>query len=309
MTRTKPARIAILSTLVVALFSTLLINVGVMPSAQAYDGNPTFRIGADDRYGYWNFLGAIRGIVNNGAQDNTVPGTRAVIDHTAGGQANPGVSGDFFSVDIHTWGGGPSDFLRVQLRRSDLYVVGWWSNDNWYNEIEPSPSFRWQNGNWRYAAGTRNAGFGPNYMDMQRVAQMDRATIQFNRTNLNDSAWTMLNAGQQPAQARARAALMYATFISEAVRFAPIGSTLGYGADQWNAELGYQLVGQENNWALISDRYNALRTRAINEHNNDVTEPGDRALHAYWRDSGGRIQEIVLWNLINFAMVLNVAKR
>lgn len=119
----------------------------------------------------------------------------------------------------------------------------------------------------------------------------------------------MLNAGHQPAQARARAALMYATFISEAVRFAPIGSTLGYGADQWTAELGYQLVGQENNWGLISDRYNALRARAINEHNNDVTEPGDRALHAYWRDSNGRIQEIVLWNLINFALILNVAKR
>ncbi len=45
---------------------------------------------------------------------------------------------------------------------------------------------------------------------------------------------------------------------------------------------------------------------------NDIPEPGDdggRALHAFWRDSNGRIQEVVLWNLINFALILNVAKR
>jgi hypothetical protein len=303
----KPARTAITTALVAAIFSTVLGAVGVAPSAQAADGNPTFNIGDDDRFGYWGFINAIRNVVNN-HQANYVPGTNEHIDHTAAGGANPSNPGDYFQADIHEWGGAPDRYLRLQIRRSDLYVVGWWDYGNMYNAATPSSSQRMEGGRMRDAQGTRTPGFGENYGRIEGWAGINRNDLHYNRATINEAVRELLGTtdGNSGTARQARAFLMMTQFVAEATRFRPISDLMGYAANGWDTQIDPNLVGLENNWDLVSQRYDRLRQRAQDEHNNDVTDRDP--VTAYWRDTGGTVRSIVLWNLINFAMVLNVAK-
>jgi hypothetical protein len=303
----KPARKAITTALVAAIFSTVLGAVGVAPSAQAADGNPTFNIGNDDRDGYWGFINHIRSVVNQN-QANYVPGTNEHIEHTGTGGAGSMNPADYFQVDLHEWDAPQDRFLRLQIRRSDLYVVGWWDWGNMYNAAEPSPSVRMREGQMIGAWGTRNPGFGANYGRIEGWAGINRNDIHYNRATVNEAVRTLLGTDDRNSgtQSQARAFLMMTQFVSEAARFRPISDLMGFASNGWDTQIDGRLVGMENNWDAVSQRYNRLRARAESEHNNNVTDTDP--MRAYWRDTGGSVREIVLWNLINFAMVLNVAK-
>ena len=303
ITGAKPARVAVLSTLTAALVSTLLGFAGAAPSASAADGNPTFHIGHDGRDQYFGFINHIRAIVDAG-QDNRVPNSNLPVDHTQGGSAHAWNTADHFQVDIHANDNDPNHYVRLQVRRTDLYVVGWWSDDNRYNMVDASPSARFQDGRWREADGTRSAGFGENYTDLERAAGIARADIGYDQGALNGAVWTLLHARDQDGQYQqhARAFLMMTQFVSEATRFRPISDLMGGAANNWYTRLSPNLVGQENNWETLSRRFNELQARG-----GDPTDSSP--LTGYWRNSTGEIRDLRLWNLNNYALVLNTAKR
>jgi hypothetical protein len=297
---TKPGVATILGTVALAMVATLTGPLGVQ-SASAEDGNPTFRIGAGDyiqqRNDYWGFINGVRAQVDEG-RDRSVAGTSTPVDHT-----NPG--NEYYSqVDIHAWGGGPNDYIRLNIRRSDLYIVGWWSNDNWYNRIEhndPAPAARWENGQFRGVAGVRETAFNGDYGDLQRVANASRYGMHFNNSALNDAVWALLNArGNNTAQAQALGVLRMAQFVSEAARFRAISDFMVTAATGGDLVLDGRIVDLTNNWGTLSGRFNTLR----NNRNSD-----GNPIHVFGRNENGGISEYVLWTVALYAnYVLNTAK-
>ncbi|WP_170166729.1 ribosome-inactivating family protein [Lentzea atacamensis] len=288
----------------VAAFSLavgLLGPLGSAPSAHAEDGNPTFRIGVGDythaRDDYWGFINGVRAAVDEG-RDRSVPDTNVPVDHT-----NP-YNRYYFQVDIHAWGGGPNDFVRLQIRRSDLYVVGWWSNDNWYNRVEhgdTAPTSRWQNGEFRGVYGMRDTAFNGDYGSLQNVAGASRYGMHFNNSTLNDAVWALLNArGNNTAQAQALGVLRLAQFVSEAARFRPISDFMVTAATGGDLVLDGRIVDLQNNWGALSGRFNWLRSTRNSDAN---------PIHAYGRNERGGVSEYVLWTAALYAnYILNTAK-
>lgn len=123
----------VVAALVLSFFATLLGPLGVLPSAHAEDGNPTFHLGSDDGTAYVNFINSIRGAVNDGGS-TVVPGAGNAyqVDHT-----DPRNGARYLQVDIHMYTGG---FVRLQLDRTNLYLLGWWANDNTYYYLGTRPN-------------------------------------------------------------------------------------------------------------------------------------------------------------------------
>jgi hypothetical protein len=294
---TKPG---LLGTVALAMLATLASPLGA-PSASANDGNPTFTIGGGDyfhqRDEYWGFINGVRAAVDEG-RNRTVPGTNVPVDHT-----NP--NNEYYTqVDIHAWGGGPDDFVRLQIRRSDLYVVGWWSNDNYYNRVEhgdAAPTARWQNGEFRGVDGMRDTAFNGDYGSLQNVAGASRYGMHFNNNALNDAVWALLNArGNNTAQAQALGVMRMAQFVSEAARFRAISDFMVTAATGGDLVLDNRIVDLQNMWGTLSGRFNWLRN-----HTNSDANP----IRVYGRNEQGGISEYVLWTAALYAnYVLNTAK-
>jgi hypothetical protein len=300
--RRRPAAVAAASiALALAAVAGVLGPLGGAPSAHAADGNPTFNIGAGDyiqqRADYWGFINGLRAAVDEG-RDNSVPGTRTPVDHTDSNNQY------YTQVDIHAWGGGPDDFVRLQIRRSDLYVVGWWSNDNWYNRAEhgdPAPTSRWQNGEFRGVDGMRDTSFDAGYPSLQNVANASRYGMHFNYSTLNDAVWALLNArGNTTSQAQALGFMRLAQFVSEAARFRAISDFMVTAATGGDLVLDNHLVDLQNQWDPLSVRFNRLR----NQRNSDANP-----FRVWGRNEQGGLSQYTLWTAALYAnYVLNTAK-
>jgi hypothetical protein len=271
----------------------LLGPVGSVPSAHAEDGNPTFYLGSDNGYQYVNFINDLRGRVNDGGS-SSVPGTTSAYEvaHTGNWPANN--AADFFRVDIHMWGN--SNFVRLQLRRSDLYVVGWWTGGSTYNYLGDrqlaGPSNGASHGEWQ-------CPFGENYTNIEGYAGQTRAGLAINRDTVNGALWNLWDA--RDPRLMARGVLMMTQFLSEAARFRPlrdeIALTMG-GMQEGNPPTLYvpgEYADQENDWGTLSGVFNSLLRQP----------PGTvdtNALTGWGRIQGdGHPQRIALRTAVNYA--------
>jgi len=243
-----------------ALFLALLGPLGTATKAYAADGNPTYRIG-DGQQAYLRFVQAVADRAGSGP--SAVANTSSRVDHT-----DPS-SSDFFQVDVQAWGS--DTFVRLNIRRSDMYIMGWWTGSNVYNYVgsrgtdrngRPLPppgneSGRWTTQGWLAANGTwQLPGAGEGYDSLQRAANTARTDITFSRDNVNTAVWDLYNA--RDPRTMARAFLVMTQFVAEAARFRPIAYDIGLIMDGGELRLPRDFVEQENSWDALSRRFNEL---------------------------------------------------
>ncbi|WP_345029489.1 ribosome-inactivating family protein [Kutzneria kofuensis] len=231
--------------LAVAAIAGLLGPLGGAPSAHAEDGNPTYYLGANNGYDYINFINDIRNRVNDGGS-TSVPnaGSGYNVDHTGGG--------GFIRVDIHMWGN--PNFVRLQLRRSDLYLVGWWTGGSTYNYLGnrngAGPSNGASHGEWQ-------CPFGEGYGDIENTAGQGRTGLAIDRDTVNGAVWNLWNASNP--RDMARGVLMMTQFISEAARFRPLRDEIALTMNgNSTLYLPGEYADQENSWSPLSAAFNGL---------------------------------------------------
>ncbi|MEU6804769.1 ribosome-inactivating family protein [Streptomyces neyagawaensis] len=311
----------VITTLLLSIFATLLGPLGELSTASAQDRIPRFQVGNQDRWAYWGFINQIRRQVNGA--DNGVPGSSETIDHT------PNDTGDFIDVDIQMWEN--PNYVRIRLRRGDLYLMGWWSNDGVYNRLggeaeSGTPAVAWNNrGEVTQWAPNRPTNFNADYPNLQNRAGVSRNEIGFNRDHLNTAAWNLYDArtpvnrdgGNQAAteiRNQARAVLTMTQFISEATRFRGIATRLGYAneqpADNNPVYLPDVVVQSENNWGALSSRFNEWLAAARRTGNAGIADPNNGPrMGAFTYDRFGNLVGITVTALADYAMILNTANR
>lgn len=290
---------------VAALMSGNLINI---PSSAAqttpvfwWDGN---------RWDYFSFINQMRANVN--AYNNAVPNSQGhTVDHT-----DPNAINRFFEAVIGIGDrNNPSNArqhqLRIRIRASDLYVVGWYTGSGTYNYLGSA----WEAGlpatgrTWQLS----NSG---NYVDLERMANsgnlpgaaFNRSALRYDQARVNAFGWDLWNA-DNPAR-MAAAVVYFAQFISEATRFRGISDVIGWNGfghrsqDNWqfSTVIDNHLVGQENQWAHLSQRFNWMLA-------NNVAQDNPRnALQAWYRDSGGIVRLATLLTMADYAKVMNTVR-
>jgi hypothetical protein len=286
-------------TLVSAAFalvaSTLAGVLGAVPSANAEDGNPTFYLdGANGATNYVNFINEIRARVSDN-RGSMVPGTTSAyqVNHTV--DISTRDSADFLRVDVHAMGS--PHYVRLQLRRSDLYIVGWWGADGVYRYLGPQdhsgPSRRDGTGGPRSAA-TRPAGFGDNYTELENRAGQSRVGLAINPWTVNGAVLYLREANN--TQRMAQGVLQMTQWISEAARFRPMRDEI---TQVMNGNGNYfrvprEYADQENHWGALSNRFNWLLTRPQGFRDPDRLEGWGRVVN-------GRPQRIVLHTAVTYA--------
>ncbi|WP_177244686.1 ribosome-inactivating family protein [Streptomyces sp. yr375] len=264
---TKPrTAMSILAAVILALVAAL---VGPMPAAQAAGMGPTFRIGTDHGSDYVNFINALRAAVNDGGR-TVVPGagTSYQVNHTnpnlmpgsqnwpAGRNRHDG----YVQVDIQMWGN--SNFVRLQLRRADLYLIGWWDGNNVYHymgnrSVPDEERERMVNGHYYNAKAISRTSFDENYVGMQTTANETRSYMAISRDTINSAVWYLWDANNQ--QNMARGVLRMTQFISEAARQRPLRDAISLVMGNNNVyRIDPSFVAQENNWGTLSGRLNWL---------------------------------------------------
>ncbi|KUN29305.1 hypothetical protein AQJ23_00495 [Streptomyces antibioticus] len=280
-----------------ALFLTLLGPLGTATKAYAADGLPTFHVGADGQEEYMRFVQAVADEAGSGP--SAVANTYDRVDHT-----DPNSRG-FFQVDVQAWGN--DNYVRLNFRRSDMYLVGWWTNGNIYNYVgnrydaqgrptQPTAqeSSRWTAGGWRAAYGTWRLPADESYGSLQGLANLSRQDITWNRSNVNSAVWDLYNANN--TQNMARGFLVMTQFVAEAARFRPIAHNIGLTMDGGgDARLPGQLVSQETDWDTLSRRFNEL----IDNHWPGYVDPNP--IWAYRTDEYGNPVGFFLYTAIMYA--------
>ncbi|GGN19523.1 ribosome-inactivating family protein [Streptomyces fuscichromogenes] len=255
----------LLVVLVLAMVAALFGPLGAQ-KAHAEDNNPTLYLGSATPTDYVNFINRIRELINDGGSTSVAgAGSAYQVDHAQNN--NPG---HFLQVDIHvedgTVPGNLNGYVRLQLDRSNLYLLGWWDVHNRYYYLgDRTPSdgerSRWESGNYIKSKDMQRVA-GENYTDLERVSNERRANMTISRPTMNAAALYLYNANPNYTnQDRARGALRMTQLISEAARFRPIRDSNSF-AFSWDnggiTVLHPSLAAQENNWGLLSDRFNWL---------------------------------------------------
>ncbi|MET7655037.1 MULTISPECIES: ribosome-inactivating family protein [unclassified Streptomyces] len=258
----RPRTVTLLAALVLGLIATLVGPMGKLPSAHAYDNNPLFRIGTDGQNAYMNFINNIRlGIADTGS--NRVPGAGSnQVMHTPTNPAQP-----YFQVDIQMWGS--NNYVRLQLNRENLYLLGWWDRNNVYHYMgtrtvarTDREASRTENQTTRLPDSTARASFGEGYGALETTGGESRSYMMISRDTISSAAWYLYDSND--TRSMARGALRMAQFISEAARFRPmrnfIAPIMGHDAALL---IPRQLVAQQNNWGTLSARLNDLLHHAV----------------------------------------------
>ncbi|MEV6546338.1 ribosome-inactivating family protein [Streptomyces sp. NPDC051665] len=295
--------------LVLAALTALLVPLGLAGPAAAEDGNPTFYIGSQDGSDYVNFINALRGRIDDGGGSQVDgAGSSYQVNHTvtATDWQRPE---SYVQVDIHAWGSNTT-WVRLQLRRTDLYLVGWWDNGNDYHYIGDRPgdqgtknepweaeSSRSENGQTRKASQVFKAPFGENYSSMEGSANQSRNGLAVTRDAVNGAVWSLWNSNNGGDMARG--ALMMTQFVSEAARFRPIRDSLALtqNGDYYAMPSGF--VDDENNWSAFSSRFNWLITQR-----DGYQDPNP--LTGYARGNDGSAYSMILRTAVDYAHYLLV---
>ncbi|MGW4209776.1 ribosome-inactivating family protein [Lentzea sp. NPDC004789] len=270
--------------LAIAAVTGLLGPLTSPPSAHAEDGNPTYYLGSQNGGDYVNFINDIRNRVNDGASTSVAgAGNAYQVDHTD-------ARGGFIRVDIHMWGN--PNYVRLQLRRSDLYVVGWWTGGSTYNYIGArsgaGPSDGASHGEWQ----TR---FGEGYDSLESFAGQTRTGLAINRDSVNGAIWNLWFASND--RDMARGVLMMTQFLSEAARFRPLRDEIALTMNGNNTlVMPTEYTQQENSWSPLSVAFNTLLRQPQGTRDEEPREGWGRI-----EPFTGRPQRIILDTAVAYA--------
>ncbi|MER6186925.1 ribosome-inactivating family protein [Streptomyces sp. NPDC001652] len=253
------------------------------------------------RWDYWGFLNNIRRAQN--AYNNNVPGTTDIVDHT-----DP-ASAAFFDVMV----GGRRNSVRIRLRSSDLYLVGWFTRNDTYNYIGPAnqagiPATHTQPAHTGQRGGNWQLTNEPSYGRLEGMARggFTRASLRFSGPAVDAAVANLYRADH--SELMAQSVLFFTQFISEAVRFRPIADTIGWqgftndarDGTPLSTQLDPRLIGQENQWSSLSERFNWMLA-----HGED--DDPRYAYNAVIRRLSGEVVGTRLITLAQYALVLNMA--
>lgn len=247
---------SVVTTLVLSIFATLLGPLGVLSSANAADGHITWKIGDSDPNSptsYAQVVKAIRNAVN--AQDPTVPGAGYQVMHTD-------TTARQTYVDIDVEDAYSDTYVRVRMRASDMYLMGWWANDGQYHYADASQAS---------SSNSVEAPFKETYPDLEQQGGTTRYDVTYSEASLSNAVHSLLRAGDKRDQARAF--LMMAQTLAEGSRFRPIAEFfhLASAPNVQETRLPWQLVDMENSWGQLSERFNT-------QMKNQQSEPSSSAL-------------------------------
>lgn len=252
------------------------------------------------RWDYFGFINAIRRSVN--AYNNAVPGSANTVDH-----ADPWNHG---ALDV-VIGDRNGHQLRIRVRRSDLYVVGWFDRNGTYQYL----------GNWAEAiippnTATHQALATPSYDGIERMANINnggtwhsRYNTRFNENSLSAATGSLWHADFSHPELIGQSLLVLVQFIAEAARFRGVSDAIGWGgfadrsADNWqfNTTIPRELVDQENNWGHMSERFNWML-----ETNNP--DSWANAFTGFWRNADGTVASRRLITMADYALVFNLVR-
>jgi hypothetical protein len=178
------------------------------------------------------------------------------------------------------------------LRRSDLYLVGWWTGGSTYNYLGDrqfaGPSNGASHGEWR-------CPFGENYGEIEGHAGQGRSGMPIDRDTVNGAVWNLWNANND--RDMARGVLMMTQFISEAARFRPIRDEIALTMNgNSTLHLPAEYADQENNWSHLSAAFNGLLRQPPGTR--DTNAPTGWGRIEPWT---GRPQRIILDTAVSYA--------
>jgi hypothetical protein len=296
---------SVVTTLVLAVFATLLGPLGMLQSAQAVDGDPRFRVGMTGSE-YVAFINHFRDQINDG-EGTSVPGAGTRVQHT-----NPNLNEQrrYLQVDVQM--AHSNEFVRLQFDRRNLYLLGWWSYHNVYYYLGDRPNHTPSYGERSRPDGGRQRDAdrwervaSENYSQLEQFAGERRVNMNIGHDTINAAAMFLYSRNPNyDNRDRALGALRMIQFISEAARFRPIRDdiALTIGRSDSHFSMPTQFVAQENQWGTLSNRYNWLLKQ----------RPGFRDPHpltGYRRDGFGFAVAIILHTAADYAnWVLSVSK-
>lgn len=288
---------SVVTTLVLAVFATLLGPLGALQSASAADGNPTWKVG--DKNSYAAFINRIRALVSNGDASAVPGGGGLKVNHTSSS------NDQYIVVDVEEQ---HSDrYVRLRIQASNLYVVGWWAGDRdheRYHYVDRGQHMPPQSG--ASSASPVQAPFGESYSELEQEAggsSSNRTGINYNQGTFNGAVNTLRTAsaakkGSKDGRNQARAFLIMTQAISEAARFRPIAAAMATtNEDNVHGNLAGYYVSMENRWSEFSRRFNTL----VNENRDDTPETA-LTQYIFWKspDTGKYEWDLVV--LITRAM-------
>ncbi|MEU6381800.1 ribosome-inactivating family protein [Streptomyces sp. NPDC046909] len=260
---------SIVTAVVLALFATLLGPLGVLQSASATapDKGSIARWKIGDNASYKTFIENIGSAVEASRDDPSVPGTSQRIRHT-----DPTNTRSYINVDVVD--DNSDRFVTLRLRRSDLYLMGWWGGDRGHEQYhyvgDPNGQSMPPASGASHDNGLRpvRAQFGENYTDLERIAGVNRTSISYTNASLGNAVLTLIRASnsERPSsnetRNQARAFLMMTQAVSEAARQKPIANFYGKVQSSGHTEgwLDGRYVSMENRWSEFSKDFNQLKS-------------------------------------------------
>ncbi|WP_330351325.1 pectinesterase family protein [Streptomyces sp. NBC_00582] len=251
-----------MTTVMLAIFATLLGPLGVLQSASAATGaDVTWRLSSEPdeaKNDYAATINAIRTAISGNYRQRaeTDSGTNGpAVDFTL-----PGGVTDYISVDLHAEDS--VDFIRVFIRRSDSYVMGWRQGvengvgDVTLGQIFPLESDVTLPGTATDRSNVNTAYVGlSNYNDLAQQGAT-RDGMQISVGSLNNAVLT-LQAGDNSVSGYVRVAapaiLQIIEALAEGARFRnqAAGIAAAFGNSQ-GFTVTPQYMDQQNNWASAS---------------------------------------------------------
>ncbi|QYX78676.1 ribosome-inactivating family protein [Streptomyces akebiae] len=228
---------------------------------------------------------------------------RFVLDRTH--RTRPDATDDFFSVDISVQDEGTStpNRIRVHIRASDLFVVGWLNqNENIYNRLdtkkrdedpEPAPPLVdcAPNGGACLQASVHDTPFDGSYLSLERQVG-DRANIPLSPNSVRQAVRDLSRSGSTNAQ-QARGMIVLIQAISEAARFRPIEELIRNTYTTEAATPSPAILELENSWDPMSE----IAHRHVNN-------PNDEVINTLMRTHAGVLGDLGITNSRDVAVAL-----
>ncbi|MCL8010997.1 ribosome-inactivating family protein [Streptomyces sp. AS02] len=249
---------SVVTTLVLSIFATLLGPLGVLSSANAADGHITWKIGDSDPNSPTSYVQVVRAIRNAvNTEDATVPGAGYQVMHTD-------TTATQTYVDIDVEDAYSDTYVRVRMRASDMYLMGWWANDGQYHYADESQGS---------SSNSTPAPFKETYLSLEQNAGTTRYDVTYSEWQLSNAVHSLLKASKDNTREQARAFLMLVQALAEGPRFRPIADffRLASAPDVQESRMPWQLVDMENSWGQLSERFNT-------QMKNQQSEPSSTAM-------------------------------
>ncbi|NNN29166.1 hypothetical protein HLK59_02130 [Streptomyces sp. S3(2020)] len=206
-------------------------------------------------------------------------------------RTRPDATSEFFSVDMSVQDEGSStpSQIRLQIRASDLFVVGWLNvNERIYNRIEfGSPPFGNQ-------VGERTTSYNGSYLQLERRVG-DRANIPLSPNTVRQAVRDLSRSASSEAQ-EARGLIVLIQTISEAARFRPIEEMFRNTYTTEAVLPPPHILALENSWASMSE----IGNRHLNN-------PNDEAINTLMRAHAGVLGDLGITNPSVVVAMLGIA--